>query len=396
MPSFSVCSVSSTPTCSQNTISNVSDSVTQNDLVTTVSTVLRSGDPARDLDYYTLVMRSIANNILYDNHCIWLDDRLNFFMDRSIDRARNFVENTVDNNHLAKHCQYIDHSFHSRQSTNPEIIEYLDLSYDNKLLDFFNYYSMEMCPSFYIIDNSTLNTNSMDLVTRGLSPNLAYLPGLIPAIIIGLLSIAITVIIFGANKNKNLFATRLYSSLKILFLFLIGIVSLLPKLFRIKWLDRLISRCVILEVHKLQDAKKSLVSNITYILGKIVDINPQYSITPDEANNLYHDEDFKKRFDDLTANIHSIKRLQWVILPFYFYFKVFGFSTVQSGKDIVLFMGSQGPLIYNSKVTTALTQFRELHYLLKNGGFAECDPNFFKELDTNDFIVDEIYNNLFL
>ncbi|WP_431999019.1 hypothetical protein [Streptomyces fungicidicus] len=164
-------------------------------------------------------------------------------MDRDIERARNYVENAVNNEHLATYCQYRNNTLSSRQSTNLEIIEYLDISYDNNLLDFFNYYFMEMCPSFYIIDNSTLNTTignstlytkTMELVNRGLPSDLAYLPGLIPTIIIGLLSIGITIIIYGANKNKKLLPTKLYSKIKTPFLFLVGIIFLLPKLFRIK------------------------------------------------------------------------------------------------------------------------------------------------------------------
>lgn len=70
VPPFIACSASSTSTCSQSTIASVSNSVPQNDFLATVSTALSSDYPARDIEYHILVMRSIANNILYDNHCI--------------------------------------------------------------------------------------------------------------------------------------------------------------------------------------------------------------------------------------------------------------------------------------------------------------------------------------
>ena len=289
-------------------------------------------------------------------------------------------------------------------------IEYMNLEVNNKLFDFSNYYLNEVCPSFIVVDHSVplelSNLELLDVVSRGLPQDLNYIPGLIVAIGLGILAISVTLITFSITKNKIITGTVISSILKSILLFFMGFFSLLLQTFsllltitslsviiiKMNFIEKVLLRWVMSDVHKLQENKQRLVSNLIYILERIQDINLNFKINSDQANNLLHDDEFNKRYNGILKNIHTVRRLFIALSPFYTYFYLFGFNGLEEAACFYDFMHYRVPLLYNENVLDALNEFKVLQSLFKKRDFLLQQKGQFKEIDDNGFILEELYD----
>jgi hypothetical protein len=115
---------------------------------------------------------------------------------------------------------------------------------------------------------------------------------------------------------------------------------------------------------KLQDNKQHLVSNLEYILEKVKETssNGNYEISRQQANELEHNDDFKKRLTDLQTNIRVVKLLTISMKAYKYYFLIPSMNTPH--KSVYYFrkyFAKENPIEFNNYVKRGLSNFKELY-----------------------------------
>lgn len=146
---------------------------------------------------------------------------------------------------------------------------------------------------------------------------------------------------------------------------LVGLFNILLKLVCIDSLDTFFLNRIKSIYSKLQDNKQHLVSNLEYILEKVKETssNGNYKISRQQANELKHNDDFKKRLTDLQTNIRVVKLLTISMKAYKYYFLIPSIYTPPH-KSVYYFrhyFAKENPIEFNNNVKTGLSYFKELY-----------------------------------
>ena len=234
----------------------------------------------------------------------------------------------------------------------------------------------DICPSMIFrnntlkelssIDNSTV-TDSIDIVSRS-APLETILPSIFITLLLGCITIIITLYVNTRESSKNIHVLRFIYFLLTPLAFIAGVLNIIPKLLGSTWWDTLIFNKIRLLSSILQDNKHILVTNLEYVLSKIEENNINYNITDTQANDLRNSEDFDKRVKGLITSIKSIKSCLMLLKFYRLYVICFGGCNIYSAKAFLDYTAIMNPLEYNSTIKVAFTNFRELESNLINSG----------------------------
>ena len=283
-----------------------------------------------------------------------------------------------------------------------DVLEYISDPRNDVIYRLLDSYTRETCPVFVLEDlskSSEMIGEGVIIAARELPSNLSYVPGLVAGIVTALLAILISAglvsYINSKTSNKNVYVFRLITLLYALLLILFSFINSLLKLMGIDSLDKFILNRIKTVFSKLQDNKQDLVSNLGYILEKIKETSTSddYKISNNQANELSHDTEFKKRLDTLKSNIRAVKLLTLSLKVYKYYFMIPSINIHSSVWFFEQYLQSVKPLKYDDHVKTGLDKFRELYNDFNNPKISKHDSMSVTLLDTGGFLRERCYKN---